>query len=122
MKETGILCDASSLIYLAKADALRGAAGLFGALLAPPSVWRETVDAGEGWGQLDKAKISIGLAAEQAGVSHYQIMEEADRLQEGGGRGDREHELPSREWSGVRECADLPADRAVRREGCREGH
>jgi predicted nucleic acid-binding protein len=53
----GILSDASSVIYLAKADPLHDVGALLGALLVPPAVWRETVEAGESWGQLDKARI-----------------------------------------------------------------
>lgn len=67
MNKPGILSDASSVIYLAEADALRDAAVLVGALLVPPAVWREAVEAGERRGQLDQ--VSIRSARDQ-GLLH----------------------------------------------------
>jgi predicted nucleic acid-binding protein len=77
--EQEIPADASSLIYLAKADAFDLAARVARPLLVPPSVWREAVVAGqevgapevprilvaEGQGllqQIDLAEAEIGLA------------------------------------------------------------
>lgn len=57
MEREGILTDASALIYLSKAEALRTACDLVGALLVPRAVWREVVDVGEIAGRLDSAKI-----------------------------------------------------------------
>lgn len=57
MNERGILADASTVIYLAKADALQEVAAVLGPLLVSPAVWRETVEAGERPGQPDKARI-----------------------------------------------------------------
>ena len=57
MSRLGILSDASTVIYLAKADVLHDAGALLGALLVPPAVWRETMEAGERRGQLDQARI-----------------------------------------------------------------
>jgi predicted nucleic acid-binding protein len=45
--EEGAPADASSLIYLAKADAFPALAPVVGSLLAPPEVWFEAVEEGE---------------------------------------------------------------------------
>jgi predicted nucleic acid-binding protein len=74
MHEPGILSDASSVIYLAKADALRDAAALVGALLVPPAVWREAVEAGERRGQLDQARIRL---ARDQGLLHFVELDPA---------------------------------------------
>lgn len=39
--------DASTLIYLAKADAFDAASSCISSILVPPAVWREAVEAGE---------------------------------------------------------------------------
>lgn len=56
--------DASSLIYLAKADAFREAHSSVGMLLAPPAVWQEAVEAGIDKGIADPQRI---LSAQSAG-------------------------------------------------------
>ena len=53
----GTLSDASTVIYLAKADALAETHSFVGDLLVPPVVWEEMVDMVEGRGQLDQEKI-----------------------------------------------------------------
>lgn len=45
--EKGAPADASSLIYLARADAFPALAPVVGRLLAPPGVWFEAVEEGE---------------------------------------------------------------------------
>jgi len=69
MKRAGILTDASSVIYLAKADALAEAHALVGDLLVPPAVWRE-VNTVEGREQRDQERIR---SAHDAGS--IQLME-----------------------------------------------
>lgn len=59
MKPRNALADASTLIYLAKADALPIAARCVGPLLIPPAVWKECVEAGERKGALDVARIRL---------------------------------------------------------------
>ncbi|MGH3103777.1 MAG: hypothetical protein ACRDN6_06750 [Gaiellaceae bacterium] len=49
--------DASTLIYLAKADVFDEAARCVAKILAPPAVWREAVDDGERSGYPDVARI-----------------------------------------------------------------
>lgn len=46
MSRRGLLSDASTLIYLAKADALPDAGRIAGALLVSPAAWRESVGTG----------------------------------------------------------------------------
>ena len=74
MRKPGILSDASTLIYLAKADALHDAGALLGALLVPPAAWRETVESGERRGQLDKARIR---SARDQGLLHIVELDPA---------------------------------------------
>src|SRR5712691_11472860 len=63
MQEEELPADASSLIYLAKADAFAAAFSCVGGLLAPPAVWREAVEAGEHIGAAEVPRIRA--AAEQ---------------------------------------------------------
>jgi len=49
--------DASTLIYLAKADAFEAAASCVTTILVPPAVWREAVDAGERLAYTDVPRI-----------------------------------------------------------------
>ena len=74
MRKAGILSDASTVIYLAKADALHDAGALLGALLVPPAVWRETVESGERRGQLDQARIR---SARDQGLLHIVELDPA---------------------------------------------
>lgn len=55
----GIPIDASTLIYLAKADALKDAFGIVGPLAVPPAVWMETVEAGERKGAAEAAVLRV---------------------------------------------------------------
>lgn len=64
METAGVPVDASSLIYLAKADAFREAHSSVGVLSAPPAVWREAVEAGIDKGIADPQRI---LSAQRAG-------------------------------------------------------
>jgi predicted nucleic acid-binding protein len=57
--------DASTLIYLAKADTFAEAEACVGRMAVPPSVWREAVDAGERLGYPDVPRIR---AAEQVRI------------------------------------------------------
>jgi predicted nucleic acid-binding protein len=61
MQGEGTPIDASTLIYLAKADAFREAHAIVGPMLVPEAVWRETVDAGERKGERDPARIRAAL-------------------------------------------------------------
>lgn len=54
--------DASTLIYLAKADVFQAAASCVPTILAPPSVWRESVEAGEELGYPDVPRIRTAEA------------------------------------------------------------
>lgn len=63
MEETP--ADASSLIYIAKADAFSGVAQCVLKLLAPPTVWREAMIDGDRVGATEVPRIR---AAEDAGV------------------------------------------------------
>lgn len=49
--------DASTLIYLAKADAFEAASFCIATILVPVAVWREAVDAGERFGYPDVPRI-----------------------------------------------------------------
>ena len=55
--------DASSLIYIAKADVFGGVARCVRKLLAPPAVWREAVVAGERVGAPEVPRIRSAEAA-----------------------------------------------------------
>lgn len=57
--------DASTLIYLAKADAFEAAGSCVPTILVPPGVWREAVEAGEQFGYADVPRIR---AAETSGL------------------------------------------------------
>ena len=63
--EREVPADASSLIYLAKADAFELAGRVVKPILVSPSVWREAVVAGEEVGAAEVPRI---LAAEERGV------------------------------------------------------
>ena len=59
MKSTGTPADASTLIYLAKADVFAPAGKCAGRLLVTPSVWREAVEAGTHRGAVEVAHIRL---------------------------------------------------------------
>jgi predicted nucleic acid-binding protein len=63
MQGNGVLGDTSALIYLAKADAFEVAHASVGAMLAPPAVWREAVEAGVKRGVSDPEVISSAQSA-----------------------------------------------------------
>jgi predicted nucleic acid-binding protein len=94
MKEAGPPADASSLIYLAKADAMAISAQILGPLVAVPAVWSETVVAGLRLGKPDAAKIQ--RAAEVGWMRRVQLTptqeQSAGRLAaaHGLGRGESE--------------------------------
>jgi predicted nucleic acid-binding protein len=64
MRRSSILVDTSALIYLAKADAFREAYGSVGAMLIPPAVWEEAVEAGIRRGVSDPEVILKAQGAE----------------------------------------------------------
>ncbi len=65
--------DASSLIYLAKADAFDAATRVARPILAPPSVWREAVIAG---GEVGAAEVPrIRLAEEQGLLERVELAD-----------------------------------------------
>lgn len=61
MKQDGILADASTLIYLAKADSFHEAHVVVGVMLIPPAVWQEAVDDGARRGERDPAVIMAAI-------------------------------------------------------------
>lgn len=64
MKATGTPADASTLIYLAKADAVGLAARCIGTLEVPPSAWREAAEARQEKYQQEVGRMRLG---EQSG-------------------------------------------------------
>jgi predicted nucleic acid-binding protein len=68
-------CDASTLIYLAKADAFAEGARCLGPLVVTPSVWREAVE-GERIGAADVPRIR---EAERSGILHRLVLDESDQ-------------------------------------------
>lgn len=76
--ESEVPADASSLIYLAKADAFDLAGQVVKPILAPPSVWREAVLAGEEVGAAEVPRIVL---AERDGlVRRIDLSESEQRL------------------------------------------
>lgn len=61
MLEAGTPIDASSLIYLAKADAFRLLELCEGPIAVPPTVWDEVVDAGERRGAAEVPRVRRAL-------------------------------------------------------------
>ena len=57
MNDRGTPADTSTLIHLAKADALAIAHGVLGPLAVTPAVWREAIESGERKGAGDPARI-----------------------------------------------------------------
>lgn len=56
--------DASTLIYLAKADAFADARSCIGRILVPPSVWREAVEDAERLAYPDVPQIRVAAASD----------------------------------------------------------
>lgn len=87
--------DASTLIYVAKADAYEEAERCIGTMLVAPSVWGEAVDAGEARGAPEVRRIrracelgyleAVGLSSEEHAA--------ADRIAEDQGLGRGESEV-----------------------------
>lgn len=73
METAGRPTDASSLIYLAKAEAFEPVRACVGRLVVPPSVWRESVAAGERMGAFEVARIR--LAQEDGIVKRVELSE-----------------------------------------------
>ncbi|MBI5709836.1 MAG: hypothetical protein HZC42_05935 [Candidatus Eisenbacteria bacterium] len=71
MEKAGSPADASTLIYLAKAEAFELAWKCVGRLAVPPSVWRESVEAGDRKGAVEVARIR--LAHESGLVRRVQL-------------------------------------------------
>ncbi len=71
MKISGIPVDASTLIYLAKADGVAAASACFAGLLVPPAVWVEVVDAGAQRGSRDVDRVRA--AAETGLVNRHAL-------------------------------------------------
>jgi predicted nucleic acid-binding protein len=76
MEETP--ADASSLIYIAKADAFGGVARCVRKLLAPPAVWREAVVDGERVGAAEVPRIRAAEAA--SGLERVALSASEQRL------------------------------------------
>jgi hypothetical protein len=76
--ESEVPADASSLIYLAKADAFDIAGRVMKPMLAPPSVWREAVLAGEEVGAAEVPRIV--LAERQGLVRRIDLSDSEQRL------------------------------------------
>ena len=57
MKKEAYPADASSLIYIAKADAFEEIMSCIGGICVPPGVWQEAVDAGEEIGATEVPRI-----------------------------------------------------------------
>lgn len=72
----GAPVDACALIHLAKAEALAVTASAFGALIAPPSVWREAVEAGT---QRSDPEVPAILMAEARGWIRRQALDARQR-------------------------------------------
>lgn len=70
--------DASTLIYIAKADAFEEAVTCVGPIGAPPTVWSESVEAGERIGAPEVTRIRA--AAEMSLVRRENLDEEVDDL------------------------------------------
>lgn len=69
-------CDASTLIYLAKADAFSEAVRCVGPLVVTPSVWREAVEEGERIGAPEVPRIR---EAEMEGLLHRVDLDETEQ-------------------------------------------
>src|SRR5712691_6075842 len=67
--------DASTLIYIAKADAFQEIQRCVSTILVPSSVWREAVEEGEGIGAVEVPRIR---KAEQAGSLRLAELAEAE--------------------------------------------
>lgn len=67
----GVAGDASTLIYLAKADAFETAAKVVSPILVPPAVWREAVEEGERIGAADVPRIQE--AAEEGFIVRLEL-------------------------------------------------
>jgi len=81
MRRAGTPADASTLIYLAKAEAFELAWKCVGSLAIPPSVWRESVESGERRGALEVAVIR--LAHEKGSIKRIEpSAREAARARE----------------------------------------
>jgi len=84
MSGAGTLSDASTVIYLAKADALEEAHALLGALLIPPAVWGEVVGTGKSGEQLDQARIRSALDRGVLGLVELEPLEASRAIVIGG--------------------------------------
>jgi predicted nucleic acid-binding protein len=70
--------DASTLIYLAKADVFEAAQHCVPTILVPPSVWREAVDEGERIGALEIPRIRA--AADTGSLRLVELSEREEAL------------------------------------------
>jgi len=78
MKQQELPGDASTLIYLAKADGFTDARSCIDGILVAPSVWREAVEDGERFNYPDVPRIRA--AAEDGFVSRVELDEAAQAL------------------------------------------
>ncbi len=78
MQQEELPGDASTLIYLAKADDFPTAAACIDRILVPPSVWREAVEDAEQLAYPDVPRIRA--AAEVGFVSRVELDDEAQQL------------------------------------------
>jgi len=76
--EEGVPGDASTLIYLAKADVFEPAQQCVSTILVPPSVWREAVDEGERIGALEIPRIRS--AADAGSIRLVELSEREEAL------------------------------------------
>lgn len=76
--EEGIPGDASTLIYLAKANVFECVQQCVSTILIPPSVWREAVDEGERIGALEVPRIRA--AADAGSLQHVPLSEAEEAL------------------------------------------
>lgn len=76
MSSDELPCDASTLIYLAKADAFAEAARCLGPLVVTPAVWREAVEEGERIGAAEVPRIR---EAERSGILHRVVLDEPEQ-------------------------------------------
>lgn len=70
--------DASTLIYLAKANALADAAKCVAVIFVPPSVWQEAVEAGERIGAVDVPHLRA--AAERGFLQRVELADDVRAL------------------------------------------
>ncbi len=120
MRLTDPPADATSVVYTAKADRFPTVARCLGALILPPAVWEEAVDAAD-HGRPDVQRI---LAAEGSGFVRRALLPESvrslsDEIERSFGLGAGESQVLAMAVSGSRQA--IVDDRAARRIAVRLG-